>query len=166
MAIMAFDINQYRGRWHNDNIAVILEQAPQRIAQFYLSSQMYGYTFDPAYQQVPLPWFFSMDFWREHGDSHAALAPCTLSVSNDNHTCSSIQELLIMRAIDETGDGRTPESPLWVLDVRQAHEYIVRHILYSGRRVVMQGDIDGTYCIELQDDDNQSTRLYFKVINM
>ena len=78
--------------------------------------------------------------------------------------CVSAQEQLLVDAINSTGDGKTPETALCVIDVFQEYEYIERMIRFMGKTVVKQslfpGGID---CLELEDKDGNIEKIYFDV---
>lgn len=76
----------------------------------------------------------------------------------------SPQEKCLLEAIDSTGDGRTPETALCVIDVHQEYEYIRRVFPYYGLTIksqhLLEGGID---CIEFEDNFLDVKHLYFDI---
>ena len=58
-----------------------------------------------------------------------------------------------VETIDSTGDGKTPETALCVIDVHQEYEYIQRVVRLSVLQLVRQSVADGIDCLELKDYD-------------
>lgn len=178
-------LSLYRGLYHAD-IAQRLEQSPEQITPEEVRDNMYGYIFEPAYQQERLPDAFSMDYWQEYefnkeipeepngadtADEEFDLEAFQAEMEKMDDTelqffCDAPQEMLIIKAMHCTGDGLTPETALWVLDVHQEYEYVQRHIIYSGMQFVQQSYCNGVDCMELQDTNGEVTKLYFRVLNM
>ena len=75
----------------------------------------------------------------------------------------SPQEKLILEAIDSTGDGKTPETALCVIDVHQEYEYIQRVVRLSVLQLVKQSVKNGIDCLVLEDYDGRIEKIYFDI---
>ena len=75
----------------------------------------------------------------------------------------SPQEKLILETIDSTGDGKTPETALCVIDVHQEHEYIRRVVRLFVLQLVRQSVVNGIDCLELRDYDGRIEKVYFDI---
>ena len=75
----------------------------------------------------------------------------------------SPQEKLILETIDSTGDGKTPETALCVIDVHQEYEYIQRVVRFGVLKIVKQSFSEGIDCIELEGHNGQVEKLYFDI---
>ena len=68
-----------------------------------------------------------------------------------------------VETIDSTGDGKTPEAALCVIDVHQEYEYIQRVVRLSVLQLVRQSVADGIDCLELKDYDGHIEKVYFDI---
>ena len=87
------------------------------------------------------------------------------SVTNgtiDMYDVSTVQERRILEAIDSTGDGKTPETALCVIDVGQEYEYISRVFPYSELRQLKQSVCNGIDCLEFEPAYGVD-RIYFDI---
>ena len=75
---------------------------------------------------------------------------------------STVQERRILEAIDSTGDGKTPETALCVIDVGQEYEYISRVFPYSELRQLKQSVCNGIDCLEFEPAYGVD-RIYFDI---
>ena len=75
----------------------------------------------------------------------------------------SPQEKLLLETIDSTGDGKTPETALCVIDVNQEYEYIQRVVRFGVLKIVKQSFSEGIDCIELEGHNGQVEKLYFDI---
>ena len=75
----------------------------------------------------------------------------------------SPQEKLILETIDSTGDGKTPETALCVIDVHQEYEYIQRVVRLSVLQLVKQSVRNGIDCLELKNYDGRIEKVYFDI---
>ena len=75
----------------------------------------------------------------------------------------SSQEKLLLETIDSTGDGKTPETALCVIDVHQEYEYIQRVVRLSVLQLVKQSIKNGIDCLELEDYDGRIEKVYFDI---
>lgn len=73
------------------------------------------------------------------------------------------QETLLLKTIDSTGDGKTPETALCVIDVSQEYEYISRVFPYSMLQIVGQSYGKGVDCLEFADNAFGVKQIYFDI---
>ena len=132
--------SEYEGKYE-ESIKERLENDPESIDVEMMRAFLYGYTFTKEYAKGEIPDEFSMDYWEEF----------------------SPQEKLILEAIDSTGDGKTPETALCVIDVHQEYEYIQRVVRLSVLQLVRQSVVDGIDCLELKDYDGRIEKVYFDI---
>ena len=79
------------------------------------------------------------------------------------HNNLFLRNSLFLEAIDSTGDGKTPETALCVIDVHQEYEYIQRVVRLSVLQLVRQSVADGIDCLELKDYDGHIEKVYFDI---
>jgi hypothetical protein len=132
--------SEYEGKY-DESIKERLEKDPEIVDVETMRAFLYGYTFTKEYAKGEIPDEFSMDYWEEF----------------------SPQEKLILEAIDSTGDGKTPETALCVIDVHQEYEYIQRVVRLSVLQLVRQSVVDGIDCLELKDYDGRIEKVYFDI---
>jgi hypothetical protein len=132
--------SEYEGKY-DESIKERLEKDPESVDVETMRAFLYGYTFTKEYAKGEIPDEFSMDYWEEF----------------------SPQEKLILEAIDSTGDGKTPETALCVIDVHQEYEYIQRVVRLSVLQLVRQSVVDGIDCLELKDYDGRIEKVYFDI---
>ena len=143
-----------------------------------MRENLYGYTFTKAYADGEIPDEFSMDYWEEHQleidlDDHEEIdfesmeSELDLILEEDEDDSPyfdvSPQEKLILETIDSTGDGKTPETALCVIDVHQEHEYIQRVVRLSVLQLIKQSVANGIDCLELRDYDGRIEKVYFDI---
>ena len=73
------------------------------------------------------------------------------------------QERLILEAIDSTGDGKTPETALSVIDVSQEYEYIERVNRLRFMDLAGQKLENGIDCLDLRDFLGNIVKVYFDI---
>ena len=132
--------SEYEGKY-DESIKERLEKDPGSVDVEMMRAFLYGYTFTKEYAKGEIPDEFSMDYWEEF----------------------SPQEKLILEAIDSTGDGKTPETALCVIDVHQEYEYIQRVVRLSVLQLVRQSVMNGVDCLELKDYDGRIEKVYFDI---
>ena len=132
--------SEYEGKY-DESIKERLEKDPESVDVEMMRENLYGYTFSKEYAKGEIPDEFSMDYWEEF----------------------SPQEKLILEAIDSTGDGKTPETALCVIDVHQEYEYIQRVVRLSVLQLVRQSVMNGVDCLELKDYDDRIEKVYFDI---
>jgi hypothetical protein len=132
--------SEYEGKY-DESIKERLEKDPESVDVETMRAFLYGYTFTKEYAKGEIPDEFSMDCWEEF----------------------SPQEKLILETIDSTGDGKTPETALCVIDVHQEYEYIQRVVRLSVLQLVRQSVMNGVDCLELKDYDDRIEKVYFDI---
>lgn len=167
--------SEYEGKY-DESIRVRLETTPESIDVETMRDSIYGYTFTKEYADGEIPDELSMDYWEEwymendienisSGDYEILDDPDSL-LENENDSPYfdvSPQEKLILEAIDSTGDGKTPDTALCVIDVHQEYEYIQRVVRLSVLQFVKQSVKDGIDCLELKDYDGRIEKVYFDI---
>lgn len=73
------------------------------------------------------------------------------------------QEEIILRAIDSTGDGKSAETALCVIDVSQEYEYMRRVFPYSDLIIEKQSVQNGVDCISFKPNNFGIEKLYFDI---
>ena len=151
---------------YNVNFKTKMESFPDTIDLESMRANLYGYTFTEEFARGIIPDELSMDYWSEY--IRHKFFP-TIAVSNED-TRKSVeagfwpvtpQELLLLKAIDSTGDGETPDSALCVISVHQEYEYIERSIRFTGFHVARQSFFEGIDCLELNNNDGETTKVFF-----
>jgi hypothetical protein len=132
------DFNQYKDAYDKD---VILAWKGKKLELDVdtLRALLYGFTFTKDYAEGDLEESLFMDYWRDDTlDLNIENVPCfdepIEEVMNneieDDYVIDTPQERLLMKTIDSTGDGKSPETALCVIDVHQEYEYLERKIPY------------------------------------
>ena len=169
--------SEYEGKY-DEHIKEKMAKAPESIDIETMRANLYGYTFTKEYADGEIPDELSMDYWEEYSfankliddsvktylDSmlHEMEQPLHEEDLNPYFDVSP-QEELLLKAIDSTGDGKTPETALWVIDVHQEYEYIHRVVRLSVLRLVKQSVKDGLDCLELKDYDGSIEKVFFDI---
>ena len=160
--------SDYKGKY-DENIKERMKLSPNCIDIETMRANLYGYTFTIGYTEGVIPDELLMDYWEEHQTEKVCEDMPFLDVQDifeedqvdDVYFDVSPQERLILETIDSTGDGKTPETALCVIDVHQEYEYIARVIRYFGLRLVKQSVANGIDCLELKDCDDHIEKVYF-----
>ena len=167
--------SEYEGKY-DESIKERLEKDPGSVDVEMMRENLYGYTFTKAYADGEIPDEFSMDYWEERQeeidledleeiDFESMESELDLILEDDDSPYFDVspQEKLILETIDSTGDGKTPETALCVIDVHQEHEYIQRVVRLSVLQLVKQSVKDGIDCLELKDYDGRIEKVYFDI---
>jgi hypothetical protein len=167
--------SEYEGKY-DESIKERLEKDPEIVDVETMRAFLYGYTFTKEYAKGEIPDELSMDYWEERNleidledpnfDGYEILDDPDLlleDVDDSPYFDVSPQEKLILEAIDSTGDGKTPETALCVIDVHQEYEYIQRVVRLSVLQLVRQSVVDGIDCLELKDYDGRIEKVYFDI---
>lgn len=172
MEYQKVNYSEYEGKY-DERIKERMETAPESVDIETMRENLYGYTFTKEYAEGEILDELSMDYWRDRDiaffdDFFDTSAPDIDEVllpedAEGPYFFPNPQEELLLKAIDSTGDGLTPETALCVIDVSQEYEYIERVVRYCTMRVVQQSVRDGIDCLELQDEDGNRVKLYFNV---
>ena len=126
-----------------------------------MRANLYGYTYTKGYADGEIPDMLSMDYWEER---HEEIDFENFNFEDESpYFDVSPQEKLILETIDSTGDGKTPETALCVIDVHQEHEYIQRVVRLSVLQLVRQSVAGGIDCLELKDYDGRIEKVYFDI---
>ena len=168
--------SEYEGKYE-ESIKERLENDPESIDVEMMRAFLYGYTFTKEYAKGEIPDEFSMDYWEERQleidlddpeeiDFESMIGDLDLTFNKEDdcpYYDGSPQEKLILETIDSTGDGKTPETALCVIDVHQEHEYIQRVVRLSVLQLVKQSVRNGIDCLELKDYDGRIEKVYFDI---
>ena len=169
--------SEYEGKY-DELIKERMEKEPESIDIETMRANLYGYTFTKEYADGEIPDELSMDYWEEyHFENDLIDEPIEIDLDSMLHEMEqplgkedlspyfdvSPQEELILKAIDSTGDGKTPETALCVIDVHQEYEYLERVIRYSGMRLIKQSVRNGIDCLELKDIDGYEEKVFFDI---
>ena len=169
--------SEYEGKY-DESIKERLEKNPESIDVETMRENLYGYTFTKEYAKGEIPDELSMDYWEEyhfendllddsgHVDAMAIINNTEISFKDGTEKIYrhvSPQEKLILKAIDSTGDGKTPETALCVINVHQEYEYINRVWRFCCLHLVRQSVANGIDCLELKDYDGRIEKVYFDI---
>ena len=173
--IKKVNYSEYEGKYE-ESIKERLEKNPESVDIETMRVNFYGYTFTKAYADGEIPDEFSMDYWEERNleidfenpnfeDGEILDDPDLLleDVDDSPYFDVSPQEKLILETIDSTGDGKTPETALCVIDVHQEYEYIQRVVRLSVLQLVRQSVANGIDCMELKNYDGRIEKVYFDI---
>ena len=166
----------YEGKY-DENIKEMMKTAPEEIDVETMRANLYGFTFTQDYADLKIPDEFSMDYWQDYNteSNFGDMDDIDLSPIDEEtdilypedaegpYYFVSPQEELLLKAIDSTGDGKTPQTALCVIDVSQEYEYINRVVEYCDKQVVEQSVRDGIDCLKLKSFDGSIVKLYFDV---
>ena len=163
--------SDYEGKY-DENILTKMATSPESIDVEEMRATLYGYTFTPEYAKGIIPDALSMDYWRDHyldGDDDDEILDLEAMMHEDKegnfglYLADSPQEQLILQAIDSTGDGKSEETALCVINVQQEYEYIERAWCLFNKNLVQQSVNNGIDKLELQDDFGNTEVVYFDV---
>ena len=155
-----------------------MANAPESIDIESMRANLYGYTFTKEYADGEIPDEFSMDYWEEYSfekdllddsveidlDSilHEMEQPLREKDPSPYFDVSPPEELLL-KTIDSTGDGKTPETALCVIDVHQEYEYIQRVVRLFVSRLVEQSVVNGIDCLTFENKRGEIEKVYFDI---
>ena len=167
--------SEYEGKY-DESIKERLEQDPGSVNVETMRENLYGYTFMKEYADGVIPDELSMDYWEERHEEIELdnlnfeefempdnLDSLLEDMDDSPYFDVSPQEKLILETIDSTGDGKTPETALCVIDVHQEYEYIQRVVRLSVLQLVKQSVRNGIDCLELKDYDGRIEKVYFDI---
>ena len=153
------DFAEYDGKY-DKSIGKLLHTSPESISIDDLRAYIYGYTYTDGYAKGIFPDEMSMDYWRDNDDA----IPDEIFSPDDKYTVDTVQERCILKAIDSTGDGKTMETALWVIDVGHEYEYLDRVFPYDMLNVAKQTlYCDKFDCLEFKENPFGIERIYFDV---
>ena len=158
---------------YDEAIKTQLETSPESIGVETMRANLYGYTFTKEYAEGKIPDELSMDYWEEQRLKNDPLEDILKSSTDPEfftpdgkpkeYCLVSPQELIILKAIDSTGDGKTEETALCVIDVHQEYEYIERVWQYCCSRLIRQYVKNGIDCLVLKDMDGNEEKVFFDI---
>ena len=162
--------SEYEGKY-DASIKEGLKKDPLSVDVETMRENLYGYTFTKEYAEGIIPDELSMDYWANRYLEDDNVPIKALDVENifddinfdDDYFDVTPQERLILETIDSTGDGKTPETALCVIDVHQEYEYINRVVRLSILQLVKQSVANGIDCLELKDFDGRIIKVYFDI---
>lgn len=168
--------SEYEGKY-DESIKEKLEKDPGSVDVEMMRANLYGNTYTKEYADGDIPDELSMDYWEERREEIDLDDPEEIdfeSMRNEIYQLLdkedespyfdvSPQEKLILETIDSTGDGKTPETALCVIDVHQEYEYIQRVVRLSVLQLVKQSVRNGIDCLELKDHDGRIEKVYFDI---
>lgn len=164
------DYSEYKDKY-DEEFRTKMKTAPESIDVETMRANLYGYTFTKEYAEGLIPDELSMDYWEElHLDDDIKdldflddLDHLLEDETDSPYFDVSSQEELLLKTIDSTGDGRTPETALCVIDVHQEYEYIARVVRFFGLRLVRQGVANGIDCLEFKNFRGNIEKVYFDI---
>ena len=167
--------SEYEGKY-NKSIKERLDKDPENVDVEMMRANLYGYTYTKEYAVGKIPNEFSMDYWEERHEEIGLenlnfedfempdnLDSLLEDMDDSPYFDVSPQEKLILETIDSTGDGKTPETALCVIDVHQEYEYIQRVVRLSVLQLVKQSVRNGIDCLELKNYDGRIEKVYFDI---
>ncbi len=169
--------SEYEGKY-DEQIKEKMAKAPESIDIETIRANLYGYTFTKEYAEGEIPDELSMDYWEEYSFENELLEdPVEIDLDSMLHDMEqplrdedlspyfdvSPQEELLLKAIDSTGDGKTPETALCVIDVHQEYEYIHRVARLFVLRLVEQSVVNGIDCLTFENNKGEIEKVYFDI---
>ncbi len=147
-----------------------------------LRGLLYGFTFTQDYAKGDIEDALFMDYWRDKhlkernaDDDDYSFSPqeekefdpmdeIMDAVNNvDLYEVDTPQEHLLMEVLDSTGDGKTPETAISVIDVSQEYEYLERKFPYSCIHTYKQELCNGIDCLYFKENVYGIKCIYFDI---
>ncbi len=128
------DFSQYKDSYDKD-VIMAWKGGKLELDVETLRALLYGFTFTKDYAEGNLEDSLFMDYWRDDAlNLDLEEDPCfdepieedMVNEMEDDYVIDTPQERLLMKTIDSTGDGKSPKTALWIIDVHQEYEYIGR----------------------------------------
>lgn len=169
--------SEYEGKY-DEHLKEKMAKAPESIDIETMRANLYGYTFTKEYADGEIPDELSMDYWEEyHFENDLIDKPIEIDLDSmllemeqplgkedlSPYFDVSPQEELILKAIDSTGGGKTPETALCVIDVHQEYEYIQRVVRLFVLRLVEQSVVNGIDCLTFENNRGEIEKVYFDI---
>ncbi len=156
---------------YDETIKTQMETSPESIDVETMRANLYGYTFTKEYTEGVIPNELSMDYWENKclEDDHELYESLEIEDMlneidfDDDYFDVTPQERLILETIDSTGDGKTPETALCVIDVHQEYEYINRVVRFTGLQLIKQSVANGIDCLQFKDIGGDIEKVYFDI---
>lgn len=141
-------LENYKGKY-DPKVCKELFQSPTTAGLEEMRTQYYGYVFTEEYKNHEIPDIFDMDYW------------------DDLYGYDSPQSQLLIRVIESTGDGKTPETAFSVISVGDEYAFMERKAPYfllerkkQSVKKISDRFID---CIEFKENMFGVNELYFDV---
>ena len=169
--------SEYEGKY-DEHMKERMAKEPESIDIETMRANLYGYTFTKQYADGVIPDELSMDYWEEyHFENDLIDEPIEIDLDSmllemeqplgkedlSPYFDVSPQEELLLKAIDSTGDGKTPETALCVIDVHQEYEYIQRVVRLFVLRLVEQSVVNGIDCLTFENNRGGIEKVYFDI---
>ena len=169
--------SEYEGKY-DEHLKEKMAKEPESIDIETMRANLYGYTFTKEYADGEIPDELSMDYWEEyHFENDFIDEPVEIDLYSmfqemeqplvkedlSPYFDVSPQEELLLKAIDSTGDGKTPETALCVIDVHQEYEYIQRVVRLFVLRLVEQSVVNGIDCLTFENNRGEIEKVYFDI---
>ena len=169
--------SEYEGKY-DEHMKERMAKEPESIDIETMRANLYGYTFTKGYADGEIPDELSMDYWEEYSFENELLDDSVeIDLDSILHEMEqplrdkdlspyfdvSPQEELLLKAIDSTGDGKTPETALCVIDVHQEYEYIQRVVRLFVLRLVEQSVVNGIDCLTFENNRGEIEKVYFDI---
>ena len=152
---------------YDESIKTQLETSPESIDIETMRENLYGYTYTKEYAERTIPNELSMDYWEDyHMENDVLDFDQDLFLGDEmgqEYFDLSPQEKLLMKTIDSTGDGKTPETAFCVIDVHQEYEYIARSDRFFLLQLVGQSLANGIDCLKFKDYKGDIEKVYFDI---
>ena len=156
---------------YDESIKTQLEKSPESIDVEMMRENLYGYTYTKEYAERTIPNELSMDYWEDYHMENDVLDFDQMEdpdfflgdAMGQEYFDLSPQEKLLMKMIDSTGDGKTPETAFCVIDVHQEYEYIARSPRFLCLKLVRQSVANGIDCLEFKNLRGGIEKVYFDI---
>ena len=163
------DFNQYKYAYDKDAI-LVWKNRERELDVETLRALMYGFTFTKEYADGNMEESLFMDYWRDISFDYVpelfteeSLDEEMDKMVEDDHEIEISRENLLLQAIDSTGDGKTPETALCVIDVHQEYEYIERKFPFCFLRMTKQSVCNGIDCLYFDKNPFEIDCIYFDI---
>ena len=159
---------------YDQDVIQAWKSGEQELDEETLRALMYGFTFTKDYAEGNLEDSFFMDFWRDnyldlklesdsYNDIDDAIEEAMNNMMDDDYIVDSPQERLLMQTIESTGDGKSPETALCVIDVHQEYEYIERKFPFCCLKMTKQSVRNGIDCLHFEENPFGIDCIYFDI---
>ena len=138
-----------------------------------LRALMYGFTFTQDYAEGNIEDSLFMDYWRDNLDLDLetdsydviddVIEKAMNNVMEDDYMVDTPQERLLMKTIESTGDGKSPETAFCVIDVHQEYEYLERKFPFCCLKMTKQSVRNGIDCLHFEENPFDIDCIYFDI---
>ena len=163
------DFNQYKNAYDKD-VILAWKNRKRELDVETLRALMYGFTFTKEYADGNIEESLFMDYWRDISFDYVPELLTEESIDEemdkmveDDDEIEISRESLLMQTIDSTGDGKTPETALCVIDVHQEYEYIERKFPFCFLRMTKQSVCNGIDCLYFDKNPFGIDCIYFDI---